>query len=225
MIKYGRKWIPRMVIYQQNWEEVLKRIEDESGAKPGAPRMFKHYQVAVKRVMVELDEDKLEKAKEIAEEWLNNFSPPKTSCRHDDNEALGDDDSFMKMKDWEAIKTVWQERNVLIVMMIGAGAWDRGRHVKGGWKRIQKPAFKLKVDGDGMPVLLDITKTKLEEKKAIVRAFLTLHYWLAILRDYLPVPDSLRWKDLDLSLFLLCRAIGNGSRRDSMYKLRHHSQK
>ncbi|KAG2079007.1 hypothetical protein BDR04DRAFT_1112338 [Suillus decipiens] len=139
MIKYGRKWMPRM------------RIEDESGAKPGAPRMFKHYQAAVKRVMVELDEDELEKAKETAEEWLNNFPPPEVQaqvarkkgpaymehfskemwrqCRmrvfvlsawkneqgevlfgmHDDNEALGDGDSFMKMKDWEAIKTVWQE--------------------------------------------------------------------------------------------------------------------
>jgi len=32
MIKYGRRWTPRMVIYQQKWEEVLKRIEDKSGA-------------------------------------------------------------------------------------------------------------------------------------------------------------------------------------------------
>jgi hypothetical protein len=31
------------------------------------------------------------------------------SCRHDDNEALGDGDSFMKMKDWEDIEPVWQE--------------------------------------------------------------------------------------------------------------------
>ncbi|KAG2062399.1 hypothetical protein BDR06DRAFT_1001476 [Suillus hirtellus] len=28
---------------------------------------------------------------------------------HDDNEALGDGDSFMKMKDWEDIEPVWQE--------------------------------------------------------------------------------------------------------------------
>jgi hypothetical protein len=31
------------------------------------------------------------------------------SCRHDDNEALGDGDSFMKTKDWEDIEPVWQE--------------------------------------------------------------------------------------------------------------------
>jgi hypothetical protein len=30
-------------------------------------------------------------------------------CRHDDNEALGDGDSFMKTKDWEDIEPVWQE--------------------------------------------------------------------------------------------------------------------
>jgi len=52
-----------MVIYQQNRGEVLKRIEDESGEKPGAPSMFKHYQAAVNGVMAELDDDKLEKAK------------------------------------------------------------------------------------------------------------------------------------------------------------------
>jgi hypothetical protein len=60
--------------------------------------------------------------------------------------------------------------------MIGAGARDGGRQVKGGRKRIRKPAFELDTDGDGMPVLPDITETKLEEKKAIVRAFLTSHY-------------------------------------------------
>jgi hypothetical protein len=76
MIKYGRKWTSRMVIYQQNRDKVLKRIEDESGEKPGGPGMFKHYQAAVKRVMTELDDDELAKAKEMAEEWSNNFPPP-----------------------------------------------------------------------------------------------------------------------------------------------------
>ncbi|KAG2127616.1 uncharacterized protein EDB93DRAFT_1062750, partial [Suillus bovinus] len=76
MIKYGRKWTPRMVIYQENREEVLKRIEDESGAKPGDPGMFKHYQAAVKRVMAELSDDELEKVKETAKEWSNNCPPP-----------------------------------------------------------------------------------------------------------------------------------------------------
>ncbi|KAG1819114.1 uncharacterized protein BJ212DRAFT_1268423, partial [Suillus subaureus] len=81
MIKYERKWIPRMVIYQWNQEEVLKRIKDKSRAKPGGPGMFKHYQAAVKRVMAELSDDKLEKAKETAEEWSNNFPPPKIQAQ------------------------------------------------------------------------------------------------------------------------------------------------
>ncbi|KAG2141391.1 uncharacterized protein EDB93DRAFT_1089401 [Suillus bovinus] len=81
MIKYGRKWTPRMVIYQENQEEVLKRIEDKSGEKTGDPGMFKHYQVAVKRVMAELSDDELEKAKETAEEWSNNCPPPKIQAQ------------------------------------------------------------------------------------------------------------------------------------------------
>ncbi|KAG2130276.1 hypothetical protein DEU56DRAFT_914907 [Suillus clintonianus] len=215
MIKYGRKWTPRQVVYQQKREEVLKRIEEESGAKPGGPGMFKHYQAAVKRVMAELSDDELEKAKETAEEWSTNFPPPEIQAQvarkkgpaymehfskemwrqcgmrvfvmsawkneqgevlfgmHDDNEALGDGDSFMKTKDWEDIEPVWQE---YAQEQFGAGARDGGRQVKGGRKRIRKPAFELETDGDGMPLLPDITETKLEEKKAIVRAFLTSHY-------------------------------------------------
>ncbi|KAG1819017.1 uncharacterized protein BJ212DRAFT_1479147 [Suillus subaureus] len=154
--------------------------------------------------MAELSNDELEKAKETAEEWSNNFPPPKIQaqvackkgpaymeyfskemwrqCRmrvfvmlawkneqgevlfrmHNDNEALGDGDSFMKTKDWEDIELVWQE----------------------------KPAFKLETDGDGMPLLPDITEMKLEEKKAIVRAFLTLHYWICSGSDKAVVPWS-----------------------------------
>ncbi|KAG1720215.1 hypothetical protein EDB19DRAFT_1965612 [Suillus lakei] len=229
MIKYGRRWTPRMVIYQQKREEVLKRIEDESGAKPGGRGMFKHYQAAVKRVMAELSDDELEKVKETAEEWSNNFPPPEIQAQvahkkgpaymehfskemwrqcgmrmfvmsawkneqgevlfgmHDDNEALGDGDSFMKMKDWEDIEPVWQE---YAQEQFSAGARDGGRQVKGGHKRIRKPAFELETDGDGMPLLPDITELKLEVKKAIVRAFLTSHYRICSGIDKAVVPWS-----------------------------------
>ncbi|KAG1858207.1 hypothetical protein C8R48DRAFT_674277 [Suillus tomentosus] len=186
MIKYGRKWTPRMVVYQQKCKEVLKRIEDESGVKPGDPGMFKHYQAAVKRVMAQLDDDKLEKAKETAKEWSNNCLPPEIQAqvalfvmsawknekgevlfgRHDDNEALGDGDSFMKTKDWEDIEPVWQEYAQ------------------------EQFAFELEMDREGMPLLLDITNTKLEEKKAIVRAFLTSHYRICSGKDKAVVPWS-----------------------------------
>ncbi|KAG1781460.1 hypothetical protein EV702DRAFT_1244566 [Suillus placidus] len=81
MIKYGRRWTPRMVIYQQKRKEVLKRIEDESGAKPGGRGMFKHSQAAVKRVMAELSDNKLKKAKETAKEWSNNFPLPEIQAQ------------------------------------------------------------------------------------------------------------------------------------------------
>ncbi|KAG1836918.1 hypothetical protein F4604DRAFT_1692578 [Suillus subluteus] len=233
-IKYGRKWTPRMVVYQQKHEEVLKRIEEESGAKPGDPGMFKHYQAAVKRVISELDDDELEKAKETAEEWSNNCPPPEIQAQvarkkgpaymehfsnemwrqcgmqvfvmsawknekgevlfgmqvnfmHDDNEALGDGDSFMKTKDWEDIEPVWQE---YAQEQFGAGARDGGRQLKGGRKRIRKPAFELEMDGYEMPLLPDIMETKLEEKKAIVRAFLTSHYRMCSGKDRAVVPWS-----------------------------------
>ncbi|KAG1732819.1 hypothetical protein EDB19DRAFT_1831176 [Suillus lakei] len=226
MIKYGRKWTPRMVIYQQKREDVLQRIEDESGVKPGAPGMFKHYQAAVKKVMAELSDDELEKAKETAKEWSNNFPPPKIQAQvaskkgpaymehflremwrqcgmrneqgqvlfrmHDDNEALGGGDSFMKTQDWEDIEPIWQE---YAQEQFSAGVKDEGRREKGGWKRIRKPAMELEMDDNGMLLLLEIMQTKLEEKKAIVRAFLTKHYriysgidkavvpWTAIVQD------------------------------------------
>ncbi|KAG1884744.1 hypothetical protein F4604DRAFT_1676836 [Suillus subluteus] len=209
-IKYGRKWTPRMVVYQQKREEVLKRIEEESGAKPGDP--------------VGEGEGNLQ------EEWSNNCPPPEIQAQvarkkgpaymehfsnemwrqcgmrvfvmHDDNEALGDGDSFMKTKDWEDIEPVWQE---YAQEQFGAGARDGGRQLKGGRKRIRKPAFELETDGYEMPLLPDITETKLEEKKAIVRAFLTSHYqavvpWSAITqgqddfveRRYLPEDVDLK---------------------------------
>ncbi|KAG2364359.1 hypothetical protein BDR07DRAFT_1482637 [Suillus spraguei] len=106
---------------------------------------------------------------------------------HDDNEALGDGDSFMKMKDWEDIEPVWQE---YAQEQFGAGAWDGGRQVKGGHKRVRQPAFELNMDRDGMPLLPDITETKLEEKKVIVRAFLTSHYKICSGNDKAVVPWS-----------------------------------
>jgi hypothetical protein len=80
-IKYGRKWTPRMVVYQQKRKEVLKRIEDESRVKLGDPGMFKYYQAAVKRVVAKLDDDELEKAKETAEQWSNNCPPPEIQAQ------------------------------------------------------------------------------------------------------------------------------------------------
>jgi ribosomal protein L18 len=75
LIKYGRKCTPRMVIYHQNKDAVLQRIEDETGAKPGAPQMIKHYQATVQKVIAEMTEEELQKARETTQDWSNN-SPP-----------------------------------------------------------------------------------------------------------------------------------------------------
>ncbi|KAG2128918.1 uncharacterized protein EDB93DRAFT_1108875 [Suillus bovinus] len=141
---------------------------------------------------------------------LKNYLPEWTSAKdqgqvqgkarrswYNDNEALGDGDSFIKTKNWEDIEPVWQEyvqeqfgeclnyrypENVLMVLMIGAGAWVGGQQVKGGRKGIRKLVFELKTDENGMLLLPDIVQIKLEEKKkAIVRAFLISHYHESIL--------------------------------------------
>ncbi|KAG1727575.1 uncharacterized protein EDB91DRAFT_1253836 [Suillus paluster] len=159
--------------------------------------MFKHYQAVVKKVMADLSEDELEKAQVAHKKgpvYMEHFSNEMwRQCgmrvfvlsawknehgevlfgMHDDNKALGDGDSFMKTKDWEDIELVWQE---YAQEQFGGEARDGGQQVKGGQKRMKKPVFNLEMDGDGMPLLPDITETKLEEKKAIVRVFLTKHY-------------------------------------------------
>ncbi|KAG2061129.1 hypothetical protein BDR06DRAFT_1002302 [Suillus hirtellus] len=85
---------------------------------------------------------------------------------HDDNEALGDGDSFMKMKDWEDIEPVWQEYAQEQFSEHQGMRWRTSG--QGRLKTNSKPAFELKMDGEGMLLLLDIINTKLEEKKAIM---------------------------------------------------------
>ncbi|KAG1812981.1 hypothetical protein DFJ58DRAFT_850708, partial [Suillus subalutaceus] len=150
MIKYGRKWTPRQVIYQQ------KREDEWSSNFPPPPEI--QAQVACK------------KGPGVYGAAL--FDRRMLEAMRDESVEMGI--SFMKTKDWEDHRASWP--GVRGRKQFGAGARDGGRQVNGGRKRIRKPAFELEIDGDGMPVLPDITETKLEEKKAIVRAFLTSHY-------------------------------------------------
>ncbi|KAG1721481.1 uncharacterized protein EDB91DRAFT_1256509 [Suillus paluster] len=66
---------------KQNRDDVLKRIEEEYGAKPGGWDMFKHYQATVRKVIAELLDDELEKAKETAEEWSHSIPPPEIQAQ------------------------------------------------------------------------------------------------------------------------------------------------
>lgn len=50
------------------------------------------------------------------------------------------------------------------------------RQTKAPKTRARKPAFELDVDNNGMPLLPETIDTRLEEKKAIIRSFITMHY-------------------------------------------------
>ena len=75
-IKYGKKWTARMVVSHDKRDEVLQRIADETGLKPGDPQMFKYYQGTVNKVVDEMPANEMEIAKETAEKWSNDFPPP-----------------------------------------------------------------------------------------------------------------------------------------------------
>ncbi|KAG2151261.1 uncharacterized protein EDB93DRAFT_1249457 [Suillus bovinus] len=190
MIKYGRKWMPRMVIYQENQEEVLKRIEDESRAKPGDPGMFKHYQAAVKRVMAELSNDELEKAKETAKEWSNNCPPPEIQAQVARKKGPAYMEHFLTMRDGSVyLSTQYISHRHDDNKALGDG--DSFMKTK-DWEDIE-PVWQEYVQeqfGWDASCSLDITETKLEEKKAIVRAFLTSHYWICLGIDKAVVPWS-----------------------------------
>ncbi|KAG2091359.1 uncharacterized protein F5147DRAFT_657963 [Suillus discolor] len=213
MIKYGRKWTPRMVVYQQKREEVLKRIEDESGVKPGDPGMFKHYQAAVKRVMAELDDDELEKAKETAEEWSNNCPPPEIQAQV----ARKKGPAYMEHFSNE----MWRQCGMRVFVM---SAWknekgevlhDDNKALGNGdsfmktkdWEDIEPvwqeySAGTVRLQWHGMEDVrsrevekefenqLSNSKWTGREKKAIVRAFLTSHYRICSGKDKAVVPWS-----------------------------------
>jgi hypothetical protein len=86
-IKYGKKWNSRTVIYHQKRDEVMQRIEEETGAKPGQPGMFKHYQAAIRDVMNEMPEEELQKARDTAEEWSNRFPPSDVQAKTADKKG------------------------------------------------------------------------------------------------------------------------------------------
>lgn len=86
-MKYGKRWNSRMVIYHQKREEVMKRIEEKSGAKPGEPGMFKHYQATIREVIDEMPDEELEKARETAEEWSTSYPPPDVQAKTADKKG------------------------------------------------------------------------------------------------------------------------------------------
>ncbi|KAG1868417.1 hypothetical protein F4604DRAFT_1927280 [Suillus subluteus] len=74
-IKMGQKWTERSVIDTLRKKELLKRIEDETGTKPGTKEMMNHYMVHLNQLMASLSSEDLEEAKETANEWNSQGVP------------------------------------------------------------------------------------------------------------------------------------------------------
>ncbi|KAG1787883.1 uncharacterized protein HD556DRAFT_1448389 [Suillus plorans] len=67
-IKMGQKWTERSVVDTLRKKELLKKIEDKTGAKHRTKEMMNHYTVHLNRLMASLSPEDLEQAKETADE-------------------------------------------------------------------------------------------------------------------------------------------------------------
>ncbi|KAG2062772.1 hypothetical protein BDR04DRAFT_1123714, partial [Suillus decipiens] len=101
--KLTDKEIAELKSYLPEWTST-KRSEKQG--------VFTTIAQAARLFALKIDLGQWKKQKQMYKTWLFNNKKKKKRkdmIKHDDNEALGDSDSFMKTKDWEAIKPVWQE--------------------------------------------------------------------------------------------------------------------
>lgn len=68
-IKMGQRWTERIVIDTLQKKELLKTIQDETGAKPGTKEMINHYTKQLNLLIASLSPDKLKEARETADIW------------------------------------------------------------------------------------------------------------------------------------------------------------
>ncbi|KAG1786203.1 uncharacterized protein HD556DRAFT_1313650 [Suillus plorans] len=68
-IKIGQKWTERSVVDTLRKKELLEKIQDETGAKPGTKEMINHYTKQLNQLIASLSPDELQEAKETAELW------------------------------------------------------------------------------------------------------------------------------------------------------------
>ncbi|KAG2060994.1 hypothetical protein BDR06DRAFT_1002186 [Suillus hirtellus] len=71
----GQKWTERSIIDTLRKKELLKKIKDETGAKPGTKEMMNHYTVHLNWLMASLSPEDLQEAKETADEWNSQGVP------------------------------------------------------------------------------------------------------------------------------------------------------
>ncbi|KAG1897291.1 uncharacterized protein F5891DRAFT_982684 [Suillus fuscotomentosus] len=68
-IKMGQRWTERSVIDTLRKKELLKTIQDETGAKPGMKEMINHYTKQLNLLIASLSPEELKEAKETADIW------------------------------------------------------------------------------------------------------------------------------------------------------------
>ncbi|KAG1738082.1 uncharacterized protein EDB91DRAFT_1249378 [Suillus paluster] len=207
-INLGRKWTYRAVVGSLRKKELLKKIEDETGVKPGEPEMMNHYAKYLAEMVNSLTEKEVEEATEMAEEWKSKEFRPSEMFKkagmwlfmlsawknedgkllvssHDYNDEFGNGESFSKTGDWQVILPEWEsyvskqfDKEVEDDAVVRKGRKDN--------------TYVLEIGCDGLPILPDHGKMDSDTRKAVVRAFLNWHYQDCSSRPKDPVP----WKEV-----------------------------
>ncbi|KAG2341718.1 hypothetical protein BDR05DRAFT_1001557 [Suillus weaverae] len=68
-IKMGQKWTEGSIIDKLQKKELLTKIKNDTGTKPGSKEMMYHYTTQLNQLMASLLQEELEEAKEMAKEW------------------------------------------------------------------------------------------------------------------------------------------------------------
>ncbi|KAG0692272.1 hypothetical protein DFH29DRAFT_882731 [Suillus ampliporus] len=79
-INLGRKWTYRSVVESLRKKELLKKIEDETGVKPGKTEMMNHYTRYLAKMVNSLTEKEVEEVTEMAAEWNKQGVPPEVQA-------------------------------------------------------------------------------------------------------------------------------------------------
>ncbi|KAG1834636.1 hypothetical protein DFJ58DRAFT_735769 [Suillus subalutaceus] len=79
-INLGRKWTYWSVVESLRKKELLKTIEDETGAKPGEQGMMNYYARYLTEMVNSLTEKEVEEATEMAAQWNKQGVPPEVQA-------------------------------------------------------------------------------------------------------------------------------------------------
>ncbi|KAG1784526.1 uncharacterized protein HD556DRAFT_1451682 [Suillus plorans] len=75
-INMGRRWTYRWVVDTLRKRELLNKIQDDTGVKPGSMEMIQHYSKYLSALIESLTEEEIQEAVKTAEEWNSQGVPP-----------------------------------------------------------------------------------------------------------------------------------------------------